>query len=186
MYGNYLVRRTLEIALSGNHSIVIIGNPDNLTDEFKEAFKKYFKDDKVSAILSPCRCGFLTDDKIPCLCSVLDIKRYRKLKKWQKSVGKADIVVELARPREKEYDDKCKFDDISTWGIFPMPEDVELDDMGIRLLNYAIEKLGFTVQDRESVLRMAWTIAQMDQSNIIKAQYISEAVQYRSCCREYK
>ena len=83
MYGNYLVRRALEVALSGKHTIVLIGNPDNLTDEFKDAFKKHFKDDKVSNVLSPCRCGFMMDRTVPCECSVGEIKRYRKLKKWQ-------------------------------------------------------------------------------------------------------
>ena len=55
-----------------------------------------------------------------------------------------------------------------------------LDDKSKTLLKTAIEKLGFSARAYDRILKVARTIADLDNSQTISVQHISEAIKYRN------
>ena len=55
-----------------------------------------------------------------------------------------------------------------------------LDEQSKILLKTAIEKLGFSARAYDRILKVARTIADLDNSQTICIKHISEAIKYRS------
>ncbi len=55
----------------------------------------------------------------------------------------------------------------------------KLDDAGSMLLKQAVEELGLSIRAHDRVLRVARTIADLEDSDHIAPQHLAEAVQYR-------
>ncbi len=58
-------------------------------------------------------------------------------------------------------------------------ESLDLDEHGRNLLRAAVTEMGIDAATRETVIRVARTIANLDGCEIIEAPYICEAVNYR-------
>ena len=54
-----------------------------------------------------------------------------------------------------------------------------LDDASQRLLETAVEKMGLSARAYTRILKLARTIADLDQITSIKPSHVAEAVQYR-------
>lgn len=59
-----------------------------------------------------------------------------------------------------------------------------VDESGNQLIKQAMDKLGFSARSYTRILKVARTIADMDQSETINTSHIAEAIQYRSLDRE--
>lgn len=60
-----------------------------------------------------------------------------------------------------------------------------VDEQGKNLLQKAIEKLGLSARAYDRILKVSRTIADLDDSDLINTQHISEAIQYRTLDRYF-
>ena len=60
-----------------------------------------------------------------------------------------------------------------------------LDDAGERTLEMAVRRMGFSARAHDRILKVARTIADLDQTAMVSAKHVAEAVQYRSLDRNY-
>ncbi|MBT5345692.1 YifB family Mg chelatase-like AAA ATPase, partial [bacterium] len=156
------------------------------------------------AALNPCPCGFLGDKTKDCVCPPHQIERYlAKLSgplldridlqvnvqavKYdtitQKGVSYTssqelsegvDIAVEIQRKRlgPDTYNSVLTSDQVDQFCVLTQPAQ--------QLMKLAFEKLRLSMRGYHKVLRVARTIADLDQSDIIDKKHIQEAVMYRS------
>ena len=61
---------------------------------------------------------------------------------------------------------------------------VQLDETGNELIKNAMDKLGLSARAYDRILKVARTIADMDNEDRVQAHHLSEAIHYRSLDRE--
>ena len=60
-----------------------------------------------------------------------------------------------------------------------------LDDAGERTLEMAVRRMGLSARAHDRILKVARTIADLDQAAGVSAKHLAEAVQYRNLDRSY-
>jgi magnesium chelatase family protein len=60
-----------------------------------------------------------------------------------------------------------------------------LDEAGERTLEMAVRRMGLSARAHDRILKVARTIADLDNAERVAAKHLAEAVQYRNLDRNY-
>jgi magnesium chelatase family protein len=152
--------------------------------------------------MNPCPCGYLGDPKRECRCSYKDIKRYRKkvsgpiLDRFDiqvqlpplsyeelSSTSSSETSLEIRKRIEMARKKQVERFGCAKWNSDMKPKDIKkfcpLDEKSKSILASAVEKLNLTARGYFKVIKVARTIADLDNSEEIKSIHIAEAIQFR-------
>lgn len=163
----------------------------------------------LAAAMNPCPCGYATDPAHECSCTPQQIQKYlsrisgplldridihievptvKYSELSSNQVGESSEAIrqrvkkareiQLNRFKEKQHifcNARMESKDIRQY--------CQIDQQGEELLKMAITKLGLSARAYDRILKVARTIADLENNESIKPQYISEAIQYRSLDR---
>ena len=149
--------------------------------------------------MNPCPCGFLGSSR--CRCTPDQVRRYKDKisgplldridlqvevphlpsdKLIQRSVdgeSSAEIYQRVKTARQYQLNRAGKLNALMS--NQEVMEHCALDGEMKDLLNRAIQKLGLTARGFHRVLKVARTIADLENNEVLKATHISEALGYR-------
>lgn len=159
----------------------------------------------LAVAFNPCPCGFLGDKKRECTCSPQQVERYiQKLSgplldridiqihvqsieydtlKQQDTVhtGSAELYEKVSLGLEKQQN---RFGNQSTFNSNMQSDQIDvhciLTQKAELLMKKAFEKLHLSMRGYHKILKVARTIADLDQSDTIDVAHIQEAIMYRS------
>lgn len=162
------------------------------------------------AAMNPCPCGFYNHPVRECTCTEDSVRRYLGRISGP-LLDRIDIHVEVP---PVDYDDLTtksqeeKSEDIrkrvnaaraiqtkryegtsincnANLDASLFEKVCVIDDRANVLLKSAFDRLGLTARAYDRILKVARTIADLDNSEVIKASHITEAIQFRSLDRKY-
>ncbi|MDR2425722.1 MAG: YifB family Mg chelatase-like AAA ATPase [Endomicrobium sp.] len=163
------------------------------------------------AAMNPCPCGNLGHKEKQCICNPYQIQKYKN-KISGPLMDRIDIHIEVpslkvseltepsiasessakikervckARKIQFERFKNTKIHSNSQMGVKEIKKHCILDGGTKNILKNAIEKLGLSARAYDRILKVARTIADLEESPNIKTAHIAEAVQYRSFDRSY-
>jgi len=164
----------------------------------------------VIAAMNPCPCGYFGHPTRPCTCSPMKVGRYLSRVSGP-LLDRLDLHIE-ALPVEFEHISsnepaessamikkrvdaarKIQAERFQGTGIAQnaripsarLHTDCPVTSSGNKLLENAFNRMGLSARAYDRILKVARTIADLDQSEVIDSRHIAEAVQYRSLDRKY-
>jgi magnesium chelatase family protein len=156
------------------------------------------------AAMNPCPCGYYGDPVRECTCTATAIMRYQKRISGP-LLDRIDIHVEVPRIDYEKLADKRKAEDSATirarvqsarerqlqrltgtrltcnaeMGPAEVRDFCEVDASGEKLLKAATQQFHLSARAYHRVLKLARTIADLAGNELIQANHIAEAIQYR-------
>ncbi len=162
------------------------------------------------AAMNPCPCGYFGHPTRKCTCSRKSVSQYlakvsgplldrldihvevppvefedlssnEKAESSSEIKKRVDKVRQIQNERFKGTGITCNARITSSL----LQKMCPLDDKARNILQMSFEKMGLSARAYDRILKVSRTIADLDDSNIIKSQHIFEAIQYRSLDRKY-
>jgi magnesium chelatase family protein len=160
--------------------------------------------------LNPCPCGFYGDPKRECRCTLLQVQRYRdrisgplldridiqlevpsiqftELAGKKPGEASAPIRERIQHARQRQHDRFSAARSRITCNARMSPKLLKthcaLDEQSEGLLRLAMTQLNLSARAYERILKVARTIADLDEAENIASEHLSEAIQYRSLDR---
>ena len=165
----------------------------------------YPADFMLVATMNPCPCGYLGDPTHECKCTEVQIQNYQKklsgplfdridmnvtvekvgnedlrapivAKTDEHTVVKNNITEAIARQRERYKKDGVYNSSLSS---FEVSQKLKLEPAAEKLLANASEKLNLSARSYFQTIKVAQTIADLENSEIILKNHLAEALTYR-------
>lgn len=156
------------------------------------------------AAMNPCPCGFLGDKEKECRCGAAQIMNYRK-KISGPILDRIDLYADVPRikfdklisekPTENSANIKARVESARNRQLARFKDSrlitnaemnseatrkyCEMDDVSKTLLKQAVEQYHLSARSYFRVLKVARTIADLDDSEQVSSKHIAEALQYR-------
>ncbi|HEX2949630.1 MAG TPA: YifB family Mg chelatase-like AAA ATPase, partial [Armatimonadota bacterium] len=163
---------------------------------------------QLIASMNPCPCGYLGDLARPCTCSASQVARYQARISGP-ILDRLDIHIEVPRLRQDELLSnrpgepsasirarviKARAVQTARFTGTPITCNTQMGPRDIRqfcsltddvqtLLRTAIDQLHLSARAYDRILKLARTIADLDECDNIASPHIAEAIQYRSLDR---
>lgn len=162
------------------------------------------------AAMNPCPCGYYGHPTHPCICSPKVVSRYlshisgplldridlqievppvdySSLSDDEKGECSAEMKKRVDRVRKLQQE-RFRGTNISCNArILPsfFPQFCPLDDEAKSRIKKIFDVMGYSARSYSRVITISRTIADMDDSEVIRSRHIMEAVQYRNLDRKY-
>ncbi len=162
------------------------------------------------ASMNPCPCGYYGSKDKECTCSDKAINRYmgkisgplldridihieveavkyQKLGSEEKGESSEKIKERVDKARKIQQERYIKYGIYSNAELTPGLMEIycKLDSKGKEILKNSFEKLGLSARAYGRILKVARTIADLDEKENIEVKHLAEAIQYRSLDRKY-
>ena len=160
--------------------------------------------------MNPCPCGYYNHPDKACLCAPGMVQKYLnkisgplldridlhvevtpvnfdELTKKEKSESSQQIrerVIKARDVQENRFEENKKIHANSQMNTKQIQNHCKLDEQSQNLLKTAMEKLDLSARAYDRILKVARTIADLDNAESISSAHIAEAIQYRSLDRE--
>jgi magnesium chelatase family protein len=154
---------------------------------------------------NPCPCGYFSDKLRECKCTPQQIQRYssrvsgplldridlhlevgavpfKEINDERQGEASSEIKKRVDSTRKvqaKRYCNNGKIHCNAQMGPGEIEKYCKLDNASMRLLEKSVEKLGLSARGYHRILKIARTIADMDNKNTLELSHVAEAVQYR-------
>ncbi len=161
---------------------------------------------QLLAAMNPCPCGYLGDPNHACIDSPLEIARYRgrvsgplldridlhievpglsfrELASLQKGESSEVVRERVERAREVQRERFAGLAHVhsnAAMGRRQLEAHCVLDGECQRLMELAVTRLGMSARAHDRILKVARTIADLDEAAVIGPRHLAEAIQYRS------
>ena len=154
--------------------------------------------------MNPCPCGFYGDPRHPCICPPSLVSRYQRRISGP-FLDRVDIFVEVPHVEyEKLADSRIGENSAKVRGRVEAAREIQrkrfqgnrsicnsemtpgevrehchLDDSAQSLLGTAMKKLYLSARAFHRIEKLARTIADLEGADVIRANHLAEAIQYR-------
>src|SRR3972149_5944189 len=181
--GNEYLKRAIEVSLTGQNTITVIGNVDNGKEYIETIYKSRDIEDRIFnenllTFIEPCLCGNFGDQLRSCDCPTEKIVEHRLTDTFRQAM-RNDIIIKLDTPLFKDITNGQEhFSYVVNRiekSIFEGEKNVFLSAM--ELLETAYKRIGFTMCQVERIKHVARTIALMDNSEVVKPYHMAESIQ---------
>jgi magnesium chelatase family protein len=161
------------------------------------------------AAMNPCPCGYYGDPKRECRCTETRIQNYRNkisgplldridihvevpainyreltsLGKGEPSVRVRERVLAGRKTQQERFKGEIRLHNNADMGPKQIQKYCRPRPDAQELLRSAITELNFSARAYDRILKVSRTIADLDGSEEIRPEHVSEAIQYRSLDR---
>lgn len=196
-------KNTLEVLRTPLEDRVVTISRVNLSLEYPCKFM-------LIASMNPCACGYYGSKDKECTCTPQSIARYMgkisgplldridihievtpvkytKLQDDEKAESSEVIKLRVNNARKLQIERYKEYNIYSNSELTPslINKYCKLNNESQKILKNAFEKLGLSARAYGRILKVARTIADLDNSENIEMKHIAEAIQYRSLDRKY-
>ena len=157
------------------------------------------------ATMNPCPCGYYSENSDKCRCSPISISNYQRRLSGP-LLDRIDLIVDVSKvPTEHILNSKSmnnkqqssvlrsieialghqfnRFNSRDIYNAYAFNDGVldlfNIDKKALAMLSNAADKLDISTRSFFKILKVARTIADLDNSNNVGVQHISEAIQFR-------
>lgn len=161
------------------------------------------------ASMNPCPCGYYNDPTHRCVCSQGQIQRYlnkisgplldridiqveitpvpfndiSRAAQGESSAAIRERVIRARRMQEERFRNSPGIHCNAQMSERMIHQFAEPDEAGINLLRSAMQRLNLSARAYNRILKVARTIADIDQSESVLPQHLAEAISYRNLDR---